>query len=52
MTLDDCGIDCAGPVGEIASICPNVEELDLAKNNLSDFHEVKEIYLYIFVIIT
>lgn len=41
ITLDDCGINCAGPVGEIASMCPNVEELDLAKNDLSDFHEVR-----------
>lgn len=43
ITLDDCGINCAGPVGEIASMCPNVEELDLAKNDLSDFHEVFQI---------
>lgn len=40
VTLDGQGINCAGPVGEIASICPNVEELDLARNDLSDFHEV------------
>ncbi|XP_078380713.1 tubulin-specific chaperone cofactor E-like protein [Oculina patagonica] len=43
VTLDGHGINCAGPVGEIASICPNVEELDLAKNDLSDFREVFQI---------
>jgi hypothetical protein len=41
ITLDGRGINCAGAVGEIASICPNVEELDLAKNDLSDFQEVR-----------
>lgn len=41
ITLDGRGINCAGPVGEIASICPNVVELDLAKNDLSDFQEVR-----------
>lgn len=40
LTLDACGINCAGADGEIASTCPNIEELDLAKNDLSDFHEV------------
>lgn len=40
ITLDGRGINCAGPVGEIESICPNVIELDLAKNDLSDFQEV------------
>jgi len=43
ITLDGRGINCAGPVGEIASICPNVVELDLAKNDLSDFQEVFQI---------
>lgn len=41
LTLDSCGINCAGTDGEIASTCPNIEELDLAKNNLSDFQEVR-----------
>lgn len=43
LTLDSCGINCAGTDGEIASTCPNIEELDLAKNNLSDFQEVMQI---------
>jgi len=40
ITLDGCGINSAGPDGEIATTCPNIEELDLAKNDLSDFQEV------------
>ena len=41
ITLDGRRINCAGPVGEIASIFSNVVELDLAKNDPSDFQEVR-----------
>ena len=47
VTLDNCGINCAGADGEIASTCPNIEELDLGKNDLSDFQEVGNNFLLI-----
>ena len=43
LPLDDCDIASAGPPGEIKSICPNLEELDLSKNHLREWREVYQV---------
>ena len=40
LFLNGYKIGFAGPAGEIAAICPNVEELDLARNEFTNWHEV------------
>ncbi|GFY70266.1 tubulin-specific chaperone cofactor E-like protein [Trichonephila inaurata madagascariensis] len=45
LTLNCCGIDRAGVLRKIDELCHDVEELDLAQNELSDLNEVRY-YLY------
>ncbi|XP_001624774.2 tubulin-specific chaperone cofactor E-like protein [Nematostella vectensis] len=40
ISLDNCDVTCAGFPGEIRELCPNVEELDLHTNKISDWREV------------
>ncbi|XP_031559801.1 tubulin-specific chaperone cofactor E-like protein [Actinia tenebrosa] len=40
IALDDCGVTCAGPPQEVAELCPNIEELDLGNNNITQWSEV------------
>ncbi|XP_054706362.1 tubulin-specific chaperone cofactor E-like protein [Uloborus diversus] len=40
LTLNRCGIDCAGSHRKIEELCGKVEELDLAQNYLSDLSEI------------
>ncbi|GFS81167.1 tubulin-specific chaperone cofactor E-like protein [Trichonephila clavipes] len=43
LTLNCCGIDRAGVLRKIDELCHDVEELDLAQNELSDLNEVDNI---------
>lgn len=41
LVFNDFGIDSAGSVDKLQQKCHNVQELDLAKNSLSQWAEVK-----------
>ncbi|KAM5235043.1 tubulin-specific chaperone E [Ctenodactylus gundi] len=43
VTLRNCAVSCAGEPGAIASLCPNIREVDLLKNLLSSWDEVIQI---------
>ncbi|KAK3697930.1 hypothetical protein QZH41_013009 [Actinostola sp. cb2023] len=40
LALDNCDITCAGNPTDIIKLCPNLKELDLGNNNISDWQEV------------
>mmetsp|Transcript_11471 Transcript_11471/g.22532 ORF Transcript_11471/g.22532 Transcript_11471/m.22532 type:complete len:98 (+) Transcript_11471:48-341(+) len=41
--LTNSRFNSAGPPGEIATVCPNIRELDIAESAISDFREVVKI---------
>lgn len=43
LTLNCCSIDRAGTLRKIEELCHNVEELDLAQNELSDLNEIDNV---------
>lgn len=43
ISLENCGVNCAGDKGEIAKTCPNISELNLSKNLLASWDEVVRI---------
>ena len=40
LAVDDCGVTEAGPAEQIESLCSNVQELDMAKNRVTDWLQV------------
>ena len=47
LAVDDCSITEAGPAEQIESLCSNVQELDMAKNRVTNWLQVlllKKIY--------
>ncbi|XP_074496262.1 tubulin folding cofactor E-like a [Sebastes fasciatus] len=43
LVLDSCGISRAGDEAEIAAFCAHVIELDLSRNKLQDWREIRKI---------
>lgn len=46
LVLNDCDIDCAGDACTLADKCADVVELDIAKNRLTNWQEVRPCYSY------